>query len=429
MPERRVVVTGVGAVTPVGNDAASTWEALLAGRSGAAPIASFDASGLPTTFAAEVKGFDPLPYVPNRKSLKIMGKNVQFALAAARQALCDAGLGEGKVPNPDRSGVVMGAGIVNASLPDLVDAIRASSPAGVFDIRAFGAEGARRLFPLTLLRHLPNMAAGHVAIAHGLRGPNNTIVTACASGLQAVGEAFRIVARGDADLIVAGGTDSRIEPLGMIGYALLGALSTRNDAPERASRPFDRGRDGFVVGEGAACLVLEPLEAARARGARILAEVAGYGATSDAFRPTDPDPDGAGAARAMRAALADAGLAPEDVGHVNAHGTSTPMNDRAEAAALRSVFGAALDRIPVTSIKSEIGHLGAAAGAVECLAAVLTLRDGVAPPTINFEDPDPECPLRLVAGARAALPGVRVILKNSFGFGGQNASVILIRGE
>lgn len=426
--ERRVVVTGLGAVTPVGNDVGTTWAALRAGRSGVAPIASFDASGLPVRFAAEVKGFDPLPYVPNRKALKIMGKNVQFALAAARQALADA-LGGAPVPDPDRAGVVMGAGIVNAHLPEIVEAIRESSPDGSFDMRRFGSDGARRLFPLTLLRHLPNMAAAHVAIAHGLKGPNNTIVTACASGLQAVGEAFRIVARGDADLVVAGGTDSRIEPLGMIGYILLGALSTRNDEPARASRPFDRGRDGFVVGEGAACLVLEPFEAARARGATILAEVVGYGASSDAYRPTDPEPEGAGAVRAMRAALSDAGLAPGEIDHVNAHGTSTQMNDRAEAAAYRTVFGDRLDRLTVTSIKSEIGHLGAAAGAAECLAAVLTLRDRAAPPTINLDDPDPACVLPVVAGAERPLPDVRTVMKNSFGFGGQNATVILRRPD
>ena len=421
--ERRVVVTGLGAVTPVGLDVPSTWAALLAGVSGAGPITSFDVAGFPTTFAAEVKGFDPAPYVPNRKSLKIMGKNVQFALAVSREALRDAGFDT--VSDPDRSGVVMGAGIVNATLPDLAEAIQESMIDGAFDMRRFGTEGHRRLFPLTLLRHLPNMSAAHVAIAHNLRGPNNTIVTACASGLQAIGEGFRIVARGDAEMIVAGATDSRIEPLGMIGYSLLGALSRRNDAPERASRPFDRGRDGFVVGEGAASVILESIEAARARGARIYAEVAGSGSSSAAYRPTDPRPDGAGAVRAMRAALADAGLSPGDIGHINAHGTSTPMNDLAEFAAYREVFGPGLDRIPVTAVKSEIGHLGAASGAVEAVAAILALRDGVIPPTINQEDSDPACRLDLVANEKREVGNVEIVMKNAFGFGGQNASLIL----
>jgi 3-oxoacyl-[acyl-carrier-protein] synthase II len=405
---------------------ADFWKALLEGQSGVDTIKSFDAGAFPTRFAAEVKGFDGRRYVDKPKALKLMGKNIQFGLGAARMAVDDSGLALEK-EDPSRLGVVMGAGIVNSNLFELATAVTHSLDAsGQFDLNRFAAEGKDQLFPLSLLKHLPNMVAGHISILHNCQGTSNTITTACASGTQAIGEAFRTIARGDAEVILSGGSDSRIEPLGLTGYCLLGALSTRNDAPTRASRPFDKERDGFVMGEGAGVVVLESLEHARARGARIQAEVLGYGCSADAFRVTDLHPDGRGCARAMKTALADSGLEPAHIGAISAHGTSTPQNDRVETLAIKQVFGAAARSVPVSAIKSMIGHLGAASGAVQFAATVRMLQEGIIPATINYEVPDPECDLDTVAHEPRRVQ-FATALSNSFGFGGQNAVLVLGR--
>ena len=423
---RRVVVTGLGVVTPVGLGMTDFWKALLEGQSGVDTIKSFDASSFPTRFAAEVKGFDGRRYVDKPKALKLMGKNIQFGLGAARMAVDDSGLALEK-EDPSRMGVVMGAGIVNSNLFELATAITHSlDDSGQFDLGRFAVEGKDQLFPLSLLKHLPNMVAGHISILHNCQGTSNTITTACASGTQAIGEAFRAIARGDAEVILSGGSDSRIEPLGLTGYCLLGALSTRNDAPTRASRPFDKERDGFVMGEGAGVAVLESLEHARARGARIQAEVLGYGCSADAFRVTDLHPDGRGCTRAMKVALADAGLEPANIDVISAHGTSTPQNDRVETLAIKQVFGAAARSVPVSAIKSMIGHLGAASGAVQFAATVRMLQEGIIPATINYEVPDPECDLDTVAHEPRRIQ-LATALSNSFGFGGQNAVLVLRR--
>jgi 3-oxoacyl-[acyl-carrier-protein] synthase II len=421
---RRVVVTGLGVVAPNGLDAESFWDATRNGRSGVAAIESFDASRFTVRVAAEVRGFDAARYVPNRKALKIMGRNIRFGVAAARMAVEHSGLGEAR-PDPGRFGVVMGAGVVPTDIEEVAQAVVASLDAeGRFDVGRFGAEGQKKLFPLWLLKHLPNMVAAHVSILQDAHGPNDTIVTACSASTQAIGEAARIIERGDADVMLTGGSDSRIDPLSLVAYTLLGALSPSERPPAQVSRPFDRLRDGFVLGEGAGCLVLESEEHARARGATIHAEIAGYGSSFDAFAVTNPDPEAKGAVRAIKAALEDARVAPSDVDYVSAHGTSTHMNDAMETLASKKVFGEDAWRIPHSSIKSMIGHLIGAAGALEAVASILAIRDGVAPPTINLEHPDPDCDLDYVPNEAREMR-IRTVLKNSFGFGGQNASLVI----
>ena len=408
MTPRRVVVTGVGLVSPLGIGTAETWRGLVAGRSGAGPITRFDASGFSSRIACEVKGFDPLDYADRRDARK-MDTFIQYALAASLFAAEDAGL-EAPLADPDRVGVVISSGIGGFETIER-------------EHRKLLEKGPRRISPFFVPAMVVNLAAGWVSIRLGARGPNSAMATACSAGAHAVGEAFRLIRHGHADVMVAGGAEATITPMCIGGFASMKALSTRNDEPARASRPFDRDRDGFVVGEGAGILVLEERGEALARGATPYAEVLGYGMSGDAFHITAPSEDGSGAVRVMRAALAEAGASPEDVDAVNAHGTSTPLNDRIETAAIRRVFGAHADRLAVSSTKSMTGHLLGGAGGLEAGIACLTLRHQTLPPTINSDTPDPDCDLDNVPNtARPAT--VRSVLSNSFGFGGTNVSLL-----
>jgi 3-oxoacyl-[acyl-carrier-protein] synthase II len=408
-----VVVTGLGCVTPLGGDVASTWAAAVSGVSGIGPITRFDASTFPVRIAGEVRAaVDPgdLP----AKEIRRLDRFALFALAAAREAWADAGL-EGGALDRDRAGVAVGSGI--GGLTTITDGYR-----------ALLESGPRRVSPFAIPMAIGNMASGLVSIRHGLRGPNLCHVSACSTGAHSIGEAARLIERGDADLMVAGGTEAPLTEFGVAGFAAMRALSTRSDDPERASRPFDRGRDGFVMGEGAGVLVLESLEHARARGARIRAELAGYAATADASHMTLPDDAGLGAQRCMRLALADAELSPQAVDYINAHATSTPAGDPTEARAIRAVFGAHAQSLPVSATKSMTGHLLGAAGAVEALLCIRALETSLLPPTINLDDPDPNCALDHIVG-KARHAAARVALSNSFGFGGTNASLAFTRWE
>ncbi len=408
---RRVVVTGVGLVSPLGIGREETWQGVLAGKSGAAPITHFDTTGFPVTFAAEVKGFDPLLYV-EKKEVKKMGLFIQFALAAAQFAVEHAGL---KI-TPDiaeRTGVYIGSGI------------------GGFDVierehTALMQGGPRKISPFFIPAAIANLASGFVSIRWGAKGPNSATCTACSSSAHAIGDSFRLIQRGDADVMICGGAEGAITPMGVGGFASMRALSTRNEEPEKASRPFDRDRDGFVVGEGAGILILEELGFALRRGVPIWAEVVGYGMTGDAFHITQPAEDAGGAVRAMRLTLADAKVAPEQVDYINAHGTSTPYNDRLETLAIKKVFGDHAYKVPVSSTKSMTGHLLGGAGGLEAGFSVLAIRDQVLPPTINYENPDPDCDLDYVPN-QARKAAVEYVLSNSFGFGGTNAVLLLKR--
>lgn len=413
----QVVVTGLGAVTPVGNDVPTFWDSVVEGRSGIGPISAYDPSGQPVRIAAEVKGFDPVAHL-GFKVVKRADRFTQLALVAADQAVADAGLsltaGDG---SGDRRqiGVMVGTGI--GGLLTLLD-----------NMDAFRQQGPRRVSALMVPMMMPNAAAGQIAIRYGIHGMAASLASACATGTNAIGEAAELIRRGSAEVMVCGGTESVLHPLSLAALANMGALSTRNDEPQRASRPFDAERDGFVMGEGAGVLILEKLEHALARGARIYAEVAGYGASSDAFHITAPDEDGKGAMLSMQAALQDAGLHPHQIDYINAHGTSTPLNDRAETMAIHLVFGDHARKVPVSSTKSMIGHLLGAAGATEAIACIKALETGVLHPTANYEFPDPECDLDYIPGqARETHP--RTALSNSFGFGGHNATVVFRRWE
>jgi 3-oxoacyl-[acyl-carrier-protein] synthase II len=408
---RRVVVTGLGAVSPCGLDVPSTWEAVCAGRSGVGPITRFDASGLPVTFAGEVKGFDPEPYVPARDQKRYDLYSL-FAVAASVEAMRQAGFPDDAVLG-DRAGVYIGSGIGGISTIEDQG-------------RELSAHGLRRISPFFIPRALTNLAAGHVAIRYGARGPSLAVATACATGNHSIGEAWRVIRDGTADLVIAGGAEAPICALGMAGFAVMRALSRRNDDPSSASRPFDADRDGFVMSEGAGVLVLEALDHAQARGARILAEVLGYGLTNDAHHITAPAEGHEGAVRCMRQALHSAGLRPEDVHYVNAHGTSTPHNDQHESAAVRTVFGAHADRLPVSSTKGATGHLLGAAGGLEAVLTVAALTEGLLPPTANLRTPGPGCDLDYVPGA-ARPADIAVAMSNAFGFGGTNATIVLGR--
>jgi 3-oxoacyl-[acyl-carrier-protein] synthase II len=404
------VVTGLGCVSPLGTDVRSTWQAVLDGRSGVARLPADFEPRSPVQIAARITApVDPgeLP----AKELRRLDRTILLALAAAREALADAGLAGS---DPARVGVAIGSGI--GGVETLLE-----------NHRALLTGGPRRVSPFFVPMTLANMPAGLVAIHHGFGGPNLCHVTACASSAHALGESLRILQRGDADVMVAGGTEAAINSLVLAGFSNMQALSRRNDAPERASRPFDRARDGFVLAEGAAVLVLEREAHARARGARVRARLRGYAATADARHVAAPDPEAAGAIRCMRGALADAGLAPEAVDYVNAHATSTPAGDEVEAKALHTVFGAHVERLPVSSTKGATGHLLGAAGALEALLCVLSLETGTLPPTINLDDPDPAFPLDHVAGKPRAT-AAKVALSNSFGFGGVNAALLFERG-
>lgn len=409
----RVVITGLGCISPTGNDVESTWGAILAGKSGVDFITHYDTSEFKTRFAAEVKGFDPAALFGGREARR-MDRFAQFAVAAALQAVTDAGL-DIAAGNRDRIGVVIGTGI--GGIGTLSE-----------QMQVFAERGAARVSPFLVPMMLPDTAAGMIAIQLGVRGPNMAIVTACATGTNALGEAAEVIRRGQADAILAGGSEAAIVPIAMAGLGVMNALSTRNEDPQAASRPFDRDRDGFVMGEGAAVLVLESLAHAQARGATILAEVSGYGATNDAFHISAPAENGAGAAACMRLALENAGLAPVEIGYINAHGTSTMLNDKSETAAIKTVFGEWAYRLAISSTKSMTGHLLGASGALEALICVKALQDGRLPPTINYTTPDPECDLDYVPNEARSVR-VNHIMSNSFGFGGHNGTIILSRFE
>ncbi len=425
---RRVVITGLGVVAPNGTGKEAFWSACLNGKSGVGPIRSFDASGHPVQIAAEVADFHVEPFLSasQRKSLKIMGRAMRFAIGAAGLAVADSGLDLDR-EDLERIGVVMGTGLVPIDLPELTPALVSScDESGQLQTRLLGERGRSALFPLWILKYLPNMVAAHISLALNAQGPNSTITTACAAGTQAVGEAFRLIARGDADIVLAGGADSRIDPLMILAYTALGALSTSDRPAEEVSRPFDGNRDGFVLGEGAGVLVLEELEKARRRGAVIYGEVLGMGTSFDGFSVTKPDPDGRGAVRAIGAALREARVDFHDIDYINAHGTSTRLNDLMETAAVKRVFGEGAKTLPLSSIKSMVGHLIGAAGAVEAVALALTLHQGALPPTINQTKPDPACDLDYVPNQARDVP-VRTAVSTSFGFGGQNAALVMQR--
>ena len=410
---RRVVVTGLGLVTPVGTDVESSWNALLAGTPGAAPITKFDPQQLSVRFACEVKGFDPLQYV-DRKEARRYDLFAQFALAAAHQAVTQAGL-EGKVPDPDRVGVVIGSGI--GGMQTYED-----------NCKVFLTKGPDRVSPFFVPMFIPDIAAGLVSIRYGLKGPNYATVSACASSAHAIGDSYNLIRQGMADAMVTGGAEAAITGLTVAAFANMKALSTRNDSPETASRPFDADRDGFVLGDGGAIVVLESLEHAERRGARILGELLGYGSSGDAYHITSPAENGEGAQRAMRACLADGKIDPKDVGYINAHGTSTEQGDIAETQAVKAVFGDQARKLIFGSTKSMTGHLLGAAGALEFGVSLLASRCGMIPPTINQFTPDPQCDLDC-APNRKVERRVDVALSNSFGFGGHNVSLAVRRWE
>ncbi|HEY8817783.1 MAG TPA: beta-ketoacyl-ACP synthase II [Candidatus Limnocylindrales bacterium] len=410
--QRRVVVTGMGLVTALGNDVATTWEGLLAGRSGIRTIEAFDPSRLTSRMAGEVRDFDASG-VLDRKELRRTDRYIQFGLVAAREALDQAGLPERFEGDlADRTGVILGTGL--GGVGTLIDGFATNA-----------LRGPDRISPFLIPMGIPNIGSGQIAIQFGMTGPNFTTVSACATGGHALGESSEIIRRGDADIMVAGGAEAGIyEPM-VGGFAAMRALSTRNDDPPAASRPFDTGRDGFVIGEGAGVVVLEELEHAQARGATILAELVGYGATADASHVTLPAPGGIGAVKAARRALVKAGLTPDDIDHVNAHATSTPEGDRAELQAIRTIFGDGVGRISVTANKSMVGHTLGAAGAIEAIVSILTIRDGCVPPTINLADPDPDAAGMDLTPNVATKHEIGTVLSNSFGFGGQNTALIL----
>ena len=409
--QRRVVVTGLGAVSPLGNDVQSTWKGLVEGRSGIGPITAFDASGLEVRIAGEAKGFRATDYL-DVKEARRMDRFTQFAVVAALEAVRDAGL-EIKGNNAEAVGVAIGSGI--GGIQTIVD-----------QVHVMDAKGPRRVSPFLVPMMIIDMAAGQVSIALGAKGPNIAVVSACATSAHSVGEAGEIIKRGDAEVMIAGGSEAPIIPIGIVAFIQAQALSSRNDEPEKASRPFDAKRDGFVAAEGGAVLVLESLEHARARGARIYAELIGYGATGDAFHITAPPEGGEGAARAMRMALRKAGLAPTEVDYINAHGTSTPLNDRAETQAVKDVFGEHAYRLAISSTKSMTGHLLGAAGSLEAMVCVKAIEQGIIPPTINYEYPDADCDLDYTPNV-ARRRRVDVALSNSLGFGGHNSCLIFRR--
>jgi 3-oxoacyl-[acyl-carrier-protein] synthase II len=409
---RRVVVTGVGTLTPVGNDVAATWQGLLDGKSGAGPITQFDANqDFDVRFAAEVKGFNPEDFL-ERKEARRMDRFAQFAIAASQQAMDSAGLSSKPADvDFDRIGVIIGSGIGGIATFEE-------------QARVMVERGPKRISPFFVPMFIPDIAAGHVSMRFGARGPNYCTVSACSSGAHAIGDAFRIIRTGEADAMIAGGTEATVTPMTIAGFANMKALSSRNDSPETASRPFDAGRDGFVLGEGAGVLVLEELEHAQKRGATIIAELMGFGQSGDAYHLTAPAPEGAGAQLAMRAALKDAGIAPTDVDYIIAHGTSTPMNDLNETLAVKAVFGEHAYNLVMGSTKSMTGHLLGAAGAVEAVIITKVINENVIPPTINFSEADPSCDLNYAHNGKIDRE-VNIVASNSFGFGGHNVCLIM----
>lgn len=410
MSLRRVVITGMGAVTPLGNDVSTYFNALISGQSGIAKIQAFDTTHFDVTFAGEVKNFNPTPFFKNPKDAKRNDRYAQFAMAAAKEAFAQSGI---QTFDMERAGVIVGSGI-----------------GGLITIEEehtkLVQKGPGRVSPFLIPMMISNMASGNIALEFGFGGPNFAVVTACATANQSMGEAWRLIRTGEADLMIAGGSEAACTPLGIAGFSNMRALSSRNDAPEKASRPFDKDRDGFVLGEGAGIVILESLEHAQKRGATILAEMVGYGISADAYHMTAPHPEGAGAARAMKIALKHAELNPQQVSYVNAHGTSTPQGDVCETCAIKSVFGADASKVVVSSTKSMTGHLLGAAGAIELIACIEAIQKGIVPPTINLDNPDPACDLDYVPH-KAREMKVDVALNNSFGFGGHNASIALKR--
>ena len=409
--KRRVVVTGLGLVTPVGNDVPTTWDALMNGVSGADAISKFDAERYSARFACEVKGFDALDFL-DRKEARRMGAFTHFALAASDEAMKHSGL------------------VIDESNAEMVGTYISS---GIGDFWAIEREhekllnsGPDRVSPFFIVSAIVNLAAGNVSIRHGAKGPNSATATACSAGAHAIGDSFRMIERGDADAMICGGAESAITPMSVAGFASMRALSTRNDDPKHASRPFDLERDGFVIGEGAGLMILEELEFAKARGANILAEIVGYGMSGDAFHVTMPDETGSGAIRVMQRALKDAGLEPEQIGYINAHGTSTPYNDKFETLAIRKVFGEHAYTIPVSSTKSMTGHALGAAGGLEAVFSVKAMMENKLPPTINYTTPDPDCDLDYIPNTPRDA-SVDYVLSNNFGFGGTNACLIFKR--
>jgi 3-oxoacyl-[acyl-carrier-protein] synthase II len=409
----RVVVTGMGAITPLGHDVASSWKGLCRGESGVGPITLFDAAPLKTQIAAEVKDFDPVAHFGRREARRY-DRFIQFALVAARQAIADSGL-TFENGTSERTGVIIGSGI--GGIASIVKEV------GVYTER-----GPHRVSPFLIPKMLADSAAGQAAITFGIRGPNMAVVTACATGTNAIGEAAEMIRRGWVDAVVAGGSEAGITGVALAAFNVIGAVSTDNEHPTRASRPFDATRNGFVMGEGAGILVLERLEHALARDAHIYGEVVGYGSTADAFHMAAPAEDGRGAAQAMQMALDNAGLSPARVDYVNAHGTSTPLNDKIETLAIKTVFKEHAYRLAISSTKSMMGHLLGAAGAVEAIVCLKALEEGLIPPTINYQYPDPECDLHYVPN-QAQSASLRVVLSNSFGFGGHNATIIFQKFE
>jgi len=409
MSNRRVVITGLGVISPVGTGIEKFWANLLDGQSGIGPITRFDASELSTRIAGEVKDFEVENYI-DKKEARRMDLFTQYAVAAAKMAVEDSGMDLRQV-DLNRMGVILGSGIGGIATMEEQHKVLVN-------------KGPNRVSPFMVPMMIVNMAAGQISIHLGAKGPNITVVSACASGTNAVGDAFKLIQRGDADIVIGGGAEASITPLSFAGFCSMKALSTRNDEPTKASRPFDKERDGFIMGEGSAILILESLEHAQKRGAKIYAEVLGYGATADAHHITAPAPEGEGAARAMQMALNDAGLKPEQIDYINAHGTSTELNDKFETLAIKQVFGPAVDKLMVSSTKSMTGHLLGAAGALELAVTALALRDGQIPPTINYENPDPDCDLDYVPNVKREKK-IHYALSNSLGFGGHNATVVL----
>ncbi|MCL4465417.1 MAG: beta-ketoacyl-ACP synthase II [Chloroflexi bacterium] len=411
--DRRVVVTGMGVFSPLGNTVDAHWRGLVAGRSGIGPITQFDPSGYPTRIAGEVRDFDPRDYVDGKEA-KRMARFSQLAVAAARVALAQSGL-RIEPANQEDVGVYMGTGVGGFSTLEQ-------------ECRALVAKGGSKISPFFVPMFLPNMAAAHTSRIFGAKGYNATVITACAAGTQAIGEGADVIRRGLAKAMIVGGTEAGLCELGLAGFCIMRAMSGRNEEPTKASRPFDAGRDGFVPAEGAGVLILEDLEHALGRRVPILAEILGYGASNDGFHIVMPDPEGEGPARAIRFALKDAGLRPEEIGYINAHGTATPLNDAAETKAIKKAFGDYAYKVPISSSKSMVGHMLGGAGAAEAITCIMSLREGMIHPTINQETPDPECDLDYVPNV-ARRADIRYAMSNSFGFGGQNACLICARYE
>ena len=409
MNKRRVVVTGIGMISPLGVGNKVTWEGLIEGRSGVGRITKFDATAFPCQIAGEVRGFNPEDWI-EKKEIKKSDTFIHYALAAAQMAVEDAGF-DPKQEDPDRVGVIIGSGI--GGLP-LIEEMH----------KKMLERGPSRISPFFIPVLIVNLASGHISIRYGCQGPSSAPATACATGAHAIGDAMKIIRHDEADVMFAGGSEAVISALAVGGFSAMRALSTRNDEPERASRPWDAQRDGFVMGEGAGILILEELEHARARGARIYCEITGYGMTSDAFHITSPSEDGHGMARVMVRALKDAGLQPADIAYINAHGTSTPVGDKTETVAIKKVFGDDAYKVAVSSTKSMTGHLLGAAGGLESAVAAMVVETGILPPTINYENPDPECDLDYVPNKARKVEGIRHVMSNSFGFGGTNATLI-----